>query len=240
MQLSNKHLKELRRLHDKKYRRQTRLFLIEGLRLCEEALLANAAIQEIIVSEDQLATPRAQTLLENLRRREISLHYTNAEQITSIATTESPAGLVAVLRQSPPPSVHTILEKEYLMMALDDISDPGNLGTILRTACWFGVKNVFLNPACVEIYNPKVVRGSMGAIFYMNLFEDTDLSKILSSFRERGFRIIATSPEQGVPLSALDGHDKNMIIIGNEAHGINELLLDQIDVGIHIPRLGSG
>lgn len=240
MQLSNNHIKELRRLHQKKYRRAMQLFLIEGLRLCEEALKAQIDIEKLIVWPEKTTTPRAQNILNSAHDKNIPIFEATQKQLQSIAMTKSPSGFVAVVKRKKTPLIEEALENSSLLLALDGISDPGNLGTILRTACWFGVNYVFLSTGCVEAHNEKTVRSAMGAHFYMHLYEEIDLVNILQKCKTMGFRVLSAVLEKATPLASLSAANKNIVIIGNEAHGINPTLMNLVDHGITIPRLGYG
>ncbi len=240
MQLSNTHVKELRRLRYKKYRRLHRLFFIEGLRLCEEALKVPADVEELIVCPSKTLCTRTQNLLNLAQQHNIPIREATPKQLQALAMTESPSGLFAVVKQKSPPPMEDVLRDATLLLALDGIADPGNLGTILRTACWFGVKNVFLSASCVEAHNEKTVRGAMGAHFYLNLFEDVHLLDVLRKGKANSFRILSAVVEKATTLASVNSSAKNIVIIGNEAHGISPDLMKIVDIGITIPRIGYG
>lgn len=240
MRLSNQQLKELRRLQDKKYRRKTQLFLIEGLRLCEEAVNANVVIRMIIFCDEQMNHRRMTKLLRTVEARNVTILFAEVKQLSALTSTETPQGVVAVVEHLNPRPFRQTLPEQKLALALDGLADPGNLGAILRSASWFGIKSVYLNSGCVDVYNPKVVRSTMGAIFHLDLYENMDLLELLKVAREFGFRCIATFPQVGEPLNSVLSTQKDLVIIGSEAHGIAKSVTAQIDVGITIPLWGRG
>ena len=130
------------------------------------------------------------------------------------------------------------LQFAKLIVACDHINDPGNLGTILRTCDWFGVDAVLLSEGCVSVYNEKVVRATSGSIFHLKVFENLELKTAISHLQSESFKLIATALD-GKPLGSKTLHEKSVLILGSEAHGVNPDILRQVDEVLSIPRFGK-
>ena len=126
------------------------------------------------------------------------------------------------------------------VLCLESISDPGNLGTIIRTAAWFGVDSIFLSSDSVDRFNPKVVRSSAGTIFRIHIFELSDLNEFFKTAAENGFTIIATTPHGGTSIYQYDFPAKSIILFGSEANGLSDDILSNSDITVSIPSKGSG
>ena len=237
MHLSNSNLQSLRRLQQKKYRDQSRSFLIEGLRLCEEALASSAEVQQVVIST-AVASPRLQRLIEQIESRDIPIYEVPASILKKLANTEAPQGIVAQVAKPAGEQGEWANLDEPLIVAIDQLQDPGNLGTLLRTADWFGVKTVLLSRHTVDLYNPKVVRSTMGSIFRLRCFDELDLYVALTALREKAYSVMAAVVENGSPLTRQKR--KNVLLIGNEAEGLAPPLLHLADQHFTIPRLGAG
>ena len=136
-------------------------------------------------------------------------------------------------------SLGDIKKSDRRIIILDGISDPGNLGTILRTANWFGIKNVILSEECVDQFNSKVVRAGMGSHFNMNIVR-TDIVKYVTQLQSDNFKIIAAEIDTNNSIENLKlSDDKWALLMGNEAHGLSESILSLVDCKIKIPQLGK-
>jgi TrmH family RNA methyltransferase len=131
-----------------------------------------------------------------------------------------------------------IIRPAHLVVACDRITDPGNLGTILRTCDWFGTDTVLLNEGCVSLYNDKVVRSTAGSIFHLQVFENIDLDIVLPNLKSEGFKVIATALN-GKMLKACSLPEKIVFLLGNEAQGVNPQLIQQADAVVSISRYGQ-
>jgi RNA methyltransferase, TrmH family len=237
MPFSNKKLKILRALQQKKHRQLTGRFLVEGLRLCEEAMAGPAVIVEVLIS----AAPVSQRLIRLVRQMEtrgVPVHQVALQDLEKLCETETPQGVVAVIEKPKQGLPNWSEFDEPLVVAIDQLQDPGNLGTLLRTADWFGVKSVLIGQNSVELYNPKVVRSTMGSIFRLRCYEGLEMTDSLRQLRHRGYRVTAAVVENGAPISPQKC--KTVLLIGSEAEGLSMELLALADSCFTIPRLGSG
>ncbi len=238
--LSQNHAKYLRSLLLKKYRDSEQKYLIEGARLCSEALTANAPVREFIISRDKLSLELPSRLLEKAQNLGIPAFVAEDRDFQSIADTESPQGVACVMQKMPAPARDWFAQAGSLLVGLEAIRDPGNLGTIIRTADWFGIDGILLNSDTVDLYNPKVVRATMGSIFRMRFSEDVVFAKMLPELKKAGFSVIAAIGEGGVPLKKLKRTGRQLVLIGSEANGLDSASLELADMKITIPRIGAG
>ncbi len=223
-QLSKNELTYLRKLKQKKYRDSESAFIIEGKHLIDECLKSRfycKSIDYAVLSEDYSGT----SLLNILKEKKIPLKYTSGKNITSISETETPQGIIAIVRKS-----KTNREVKYnfdITVLLDKISDPGNLGTILRTCWWFNVQNVFLSPCCADIFNSKSVRASQGALFNLNIFENTDIISELEVLYGNEYEIFLSTSHSADDMTNYNfkKYKKTAFVFGNEASGIDQNIL---------------
>lgn len=161
-------------------------------------------------------------------------------QMHQLSDTEQSQGILAAMPADVQPlSALYNPEKTTPVIALDRISDPGNLGTICRCADWFGVRHVVMNAACVEWHNPKSVRGSMGSVFRVTGHENTDLPEFISAMRKHGYAVYAAVTEENAPSVFQTPSVKSVLVIGSEAHGIHPDILKHCTQPVRIPRYGS-
>jgi len=211
-------VKEIKKLHSRKYREEMRLFLCEGSRLVGEV----ASGKWLVVSDG------FEGEVPNLN---CPVYKASERVFKDISTTENSQGIMAVCGMSE--------EKEFnnedgLLLILDRIADPGNLGTIIRAAEAAAVLGVVLSRACVDLYNPKVVRSTMGAIFRLPIWTDVDLVNLIEENRRQTIAMVLGEASEN--FYNLDIDKKASIIIGNEASGISADVLEACDVHAHIPQ----
>jgi len=237
MPLSSTRLKYLRSLHQKKYRDLENRYLLEGVRLLEEALASPVMVHEIITSAIE-PSPRLQSLLQTARDRAIAIHQVSAATLASLSDTDAPQGIVALAEKSTVTAPRWSELHEPALLILDQLHDPGNLGTILRTAEWFGVHTVLLSRHTVELYNPKVVRSAMGALFRLRCLADMDLGVVLPLLQQAGYALVTSRAEKGQ--TTVPHADHIALVIGGEAEGVSEMVLHHSDHFITIPCRGRG
>ncbi|MBN1481179.1 RNA methyltransferase [candidate division KSB1 bacterium] len=225
-------------LQQKKYRDLEKTFLAEGLRLCEDALSGDMSVQEVIVTESALCDERVLALVQAADKTGLPIYLASQRQFNKLSEEKSPQGVVFVMQKRQRSiSQHTF---GHLILACDHIQDPGNLGTILRTAEWFGVKEVLLSSGCVDVYNPKVVRSAMGALFRVRIFDHTDFMHVLPQFKKTGYRLVGATADAPRDLSEIQSTIKDVLLVGNEAHGLSLALSPYIDLFVSIPGRARG
>jgi TrmH family RNA methyltransferase len=220
--ISNRKLTLLRKLNLKKYRKKERLFVAEGARAVQQ-IIKNGRINvhELFFDEGQHFW--RQKTWESLARS-IGFSVIAVKKFSDISDTENPQGVIALCQMPKEVAVENLADKDGIMIAADALQDPGNLGTIIRTACWFGAQGFLSGKGTVDLFHPKVVRataGAAGVIPYANC----SLQESLSLFEKQGWQIILLDAgDSATPLKKVKKTDKMMIVIGNEAHGIDSSL----------------
>lgn len=231
--LSKQKLKDIRSLQVKKYRRETGLFLAEGEKIVEELMRSDIAIEMIV------ATPGWLSLHPQAEKACRELLETDAGELEKISTLSTPNQVVAVGK-----TPHSATEMngfgKQLVLALDNLQDPGNLGTIIRIADWFGIGRLVCSEETVEAFNPKVVQASMGSIFRIGI-DYVPLNQWIRRYSDHfGYPVYGTFTG-GENIYTLDLAPYGLIIMGNESKGISETVREQVKHKLTIPRFeGSG
>ena len=221
--------KTIQSLRYAKHRKFYNKFVIEGKRIVESALGFHANIGPVFCSDNFLKENK--TWIEKHLQKDIVIKTIDKKIFAKISNTKSPQGILTICdipKQNP---IKLTLDK---WIYLDKISDPGNMGTLIRSCAWFGIKNIALSPECADPYNPKSIRAAMGTHFIVTLHINTDLNIF-----KKTHRIIAADLS-GENASAYDFPNKCVLVLGSEAHGISEQNLDYIEDFIFINKLGSG
>ena len=230
--LSVNKIKTLKSLHKKKYRKQENSFLIEGFRLIGQALSSGANFEEVWLTLESKNSLFGKKIIEDLKNKNIPFCIIPKKIIKQMSDSLNDQGIVALL---PIPKYNKLNQIPDKSIYLDGISDPGNMGTILRTASWFGIRSIFYSPDCVDLFNSKVVRSAMGAHFYfLHLELISDIEKF-KKFKKIDIEILGAEMD-GKPIdSSTDlNYSKWMLILGNEARGISEGIKEYISTSISI------
>lgn len=237
--LSKTREKLIRTLHAKKYRREQKLFLAEGANALSEARRgALYPLREIVVCENIL--DRVEDMLSDQATlpADVTVFSCSAPTIKKLSTEESPQGILAVCSGSLFSFQDLRRHPSETLVYLDGVSDPGNLGTVLRTALWFGITQFLLGPDCVDPFNTKVIRASAGALFGTEIFGPVTIDELHLFAKERGYRMTATVPRQGDPVDCWVAGEKEIILLGQEARGLAPRLIEGADSRISIPGAG--
>lgn len=232
----NPHIKELKKLKQKKYRDLKQKFLVEGIRLIEEALQTDW-LEEVFYEEALLQTPRGQELflrLETKIKEGLKLTPVTSVVLKELAQTESPQGIIAVACKKEW-SLSLIQDKVKLIVIIDGIQDPGNLGTIIRTAWATGVGAVICLPNTVDPYNDKTVRSTMGGIFHVPIILADDWASVRDTCRHGGFQLIAGDLSAKKSYFSVTYADKIALVISNEGRGFQSVAREDVDLNILIP-----
>lgn len=220
-------------LSSSKERRVNNSFVLEGARLVFDALHSLCRVKCFLVTEGAYAKYRTQCD-EIIKLAEKS--YLISDEISAkLSETENAQGVFAVFEMEEKP-IDFKSNRKYI--ALDNVQDPGNLGTILRTAEALGIDGIIIGGGC-DLYNPKVLRATMGAVFRVNTLRCSSAADVLSDLKEQGFKIYATSPDSSAkPITDVDFSKGCICVIGNEANGISESVAALADDLITIKMLG--
>lgn len=225
----NNIIKEVKRLKEKKYRNEK--YIIEGHKMIDEAIQESVKIDIIIMTEE--FANHNQKYVEKINNYKFILVTENVfKELTEVKT---PQGILAVVYKK---EQRKIDEKADYIMALDDVQDPGNIGTIIRTLDSANIKQLIVSRGTVDAYSPKVVRSTMGAIFRVQIIEVENLSETLNSLKQKGFDLVSTSLQTDKNIYDIN-YNKKVVVIGNEANGVSKEIQDASDYKVKIPMMGK-
>ena len=232
--LQNPLVKTTAELKQKKYRTQRQEYLAEGLRTVEEAVnFGRAKTLFYTAAEDE----RTLKLLELAAADNVQLVMVNDQVMKKISDTETPQGIIAVC-QMVQPKLEQLLAGGKLLLVLDRVGDPGNIGTMLRTADAAGIGGIILLKGCADIYAPKTVRASMGSLFHVPVLSGLDEAAFISSSRAAGYELLVTCLDGADNLYKADLSGRLAFVMGNEAGGVSASLLAAADKRVYIPMAG--
>lgn len=227
--ISKQQIKYIRSLHQKKYRNEYASFIAEGIKIVNEAIAIHPDLLEYII---YTADSKPQINNKLLKDRTVQLQVTK-EEYKKITSQTSPQKALIVMKK-PEAQLQDISHPEDVSIALDKIRDPGNFGTIIRLADWFGIKQIVCSPDTVDCYNSKVIQASMGAIFRVNIYY-VDMESFLKRIKvAHSVKVYSTSLE-GSDLYQLKLTKPAIIILGNESGGVSEKLKSLSDEDLRIP-----
>lgn len=230
-------VKELKSLKTKRTRDEKGLFFIEGIRFMEEALKENAEIDKIFISDKLGDINGGSEILKRVNDESYTIYSLPDKLFKEVSDTESPQGILATIRFRKM-STDEIQADGRFYIILDSLQDPGNMGTIIRTADAAGVSGIIISKGCVDIYNPKVLRSTMGSVFHIPLYHSEDLINPITKLKKSGFKIYAAHLMGSANYFEEDMRGQSAIIIGNEANGISDEIAEQADVLVKIPMPG--
>ncbi len=224
--ISKSQISFIKSLHQKKIRKEHGLFIVEGLKSLSEFIHSDYVIDSIFHIENVM--PKLGKLSQNIKLYEIS-----QTELSKISTLSTPQALLAIIKIPESEELTTKSLKSSFSLALDNIQDPGNLGTIIRTADWFGLKYLICSTDTVDVYNPKVVQASMGSLARVKVIY-TDLEDFLKNTELPIFGALL----DGRSVYKTDFGNEGILLLGNEGNGISNDLLKLITFPVTIPRFG--
>lgn len=225
--LSKSQISFIKSLHQKKYRKENGLFIIEGIKSIVEFIQSNYQVHSIYYQAQY------QSLIPALPAN-IKLFEINNAELDKISTLQAPQGILALVNIPAKPILAVKTLKNVFSLVLDGVQDPGNMGTIIRTADWFGFKNIICSHNCVEVYNPKTVQATMGSLSRTNIFYE-DLPALLNNINLPIFGAVL----DGTSIYKTDWGKEGLVILGNEGQGITPEVMKLINHPVTIPRLGA-
>ena len=259
----NEIIKNIKKLKEKKYRDLENAYLIEGIKIVKEAIAENAKIKQIVMCEDFTDNVELDkdTLYELARH---NLIYVTRNIMDSLSDVKTPQGIIGVVEKSKRFAEEdndqnksknnidaetnmlgnkTGIEPKVdytqdIIIALDGVQDPGNLGTIIRTADSANLNQIIISKTSADPYNPKVVRSTMGAIFRVNIIETENIVEELKKAQENGFKVMVTALDSSESIYKTE-FNKKVIVIGNEANGVSKEVQSIADEKVKIPMLGK-
>ncbi len=230
----NEIIKHIRKLKEKKYRDEYNEYVVEGVKIVEEAIKENAKIKQVIVCNDTTKTYEIPTHIM-LEIAKFDCIYVSDKIFNYITQVTNPQGIMAIIEKQDE-NMQIDYNQDIIVM-LDDVQDPGNLGTILRTVDSIGLNQIIVSKGTADSFNSKVVRSTMGAIFRLKIIEEEDLIKTIKELRKHHFKLLVTSLQTENSIYDID-FSKKIIVIGNEANGVSKEIQDLADEKAKIPMLG--
>lgn len=231
----NEIIKNVKKLKEKKYRDLENKFIVEGIKLVEEAINEEADIKLIVICEECLNDG----IISQELRYKIATYeciYVTEKIFDLLSDVKSPQGILAVIGKKN--ANHHIDYTQDIIIALDGIQDPGNLGTILRTVDSANLNQIIISKNSADCYNPKVVRSTMGAIYRVNMIEVENLEEVLKQMQKNDFEVVVTALDTKNSIYDIEYKNK-VIVIGNEANGVSKEVQKLADKKVTIPMLGK-
>ena len=223
--LKNPKIIAWRSLKDRKGRKETGCFLVEGRKMVEEALASSFPVEAVLVDEDRLA--------EFSLPHDAPVFLLPGHVLAAVCDTKTPQGVAAVLR------MQSRNELGQRIVALDGVQDPGNVGTILRTADAAGFTGVLMSEQCADVFSPKVLRATMGSIFRMPILVTGNLPGALCTLRDQGFSILSSQLDGEPFFRRSPVGDKYCLIIGNEGNGVSPEVQATATHRLRLPMRGG-
>lgn len=232
----NETIKHIKKLKEKKYRDEYSEFIVEGIKMLEEAINEKAEIKYIVICDDC----KVQNSIPNEIMYEIAKYdclYVTEKVFNYITDVNTPQGMLAVIKK---PDIHEnqIDYQADNFLLLDNLQDPGNMGTILRTLDSLNINQVIVTKQTTDIYNPKVVRSTMGAIYRIKVIIVDDLVKTIKEMKKHKIKIYVTDLKTDKSIYDVD-YKKSAVVIGNESNGVSEEVKEEATIRIKIPMIGK-
>ncbi|TCO73656.1 TrmH family RNA methyltransferase [Marinisporobacter balticus] len=231
-----KHIKQLAR---RKYRLEYGEYMVEGVRIIRDGLENNSSIKSIVFSERLYNTSGGEGLLQDLLEKNIKIYQVPESIFLKLSDTQNPQGIIGIF-SCKAYDLDAILNCEKsLFLILDRIQDPGNLGTIIRSADAAGFDAVLLTKGCVDLYNLKTIRSTMGSIFHFPIIHVGKTKDVIQHLKAETIKIVSTSLETNKYYDEVDYKGRTAFVIGNEGHGVLKEVLDLSDELVKIPMKGK-
>lgn len=234
----NEKIKYTKSLLKTKVRNKDLKFIIEGYRILTLAIECRADIDYVFINENFESKEEHAEFLKVLENKNIKVFKTNNKIFDELIDTENTQGILAVVKYKKRTLEENLSDDSRFVLILDRIQDPGNMGTIIRTADAAGVDTIISLKGSVDIYNPKVIRSTMGSIFDMNIISATQ-EEALRLLKLKNFDIVSSYLDTNNFYDQVEYNYKTALVIGNEANGVNDELIEKSDVLVKIPIYGK-
>lgn len=238
--LQNQYIKLAAALKQKKYRDETGLFVIEGIRLVEEAARSHYRVDTCLYTLKAMEQKRVQDILNKLEKSGTRMLRVSDEAYNKVTDTEQPQGIMALVEKFHPDMSDVLSSGNLpLLLVLDHLQDPGNVGSAIRSADASGCTGVILSHGCADLYAGKTVRSTMGSLFHLPVLENVDLTDFLAVCKSNKVDIMVTALDGARVHFHVDFTRPVAIIFGNEGNGVNASLLASADEHLYIPLKGK-
>lgn len=231
-------MKEAAALKQKKYRDETGLFAVEGVRLAEEAVTAGWDIAACIGKGQTFDQPRVQKIIDVLAGRSVRIVETTDAIYEKIAETDQPQGLTLLVKKREPKLEELKFSDSGFIVILDGVQDPGNVGTVIRTADAAGCSAVLLSRGCADLFSGKTIRATMGSIFHLPVVDRLSTDDIEVYIRQNSVKLCAATLDGAAIYDSADFTGPVAIAFGNEGNGLSSALLNLADERLFIPIYG--
>ena len=248
----NRLIKTIKSLSGKKGREENNLFILEGPKVILEVFDSSFEVFAICIREDIYEKAVSDDINYDWINRELVL-FENGDSkfkvcviqkdiFDMLSLTENSQGVMSLIKIKDSEEVvcdiNSLMEKPFCLIALDEIKDPGNMGTIIRTAEAFGIEGIIVGKGSVDVFNDKVVRSTMGSVLRMPVLQLDELKNFLLDLKSKGVQIIGTDPHSETDFRKVKKTDKTVLVIGNEAKGISEEIRECLSIAVTIPMSG--
>lgn len=240
MKITKEKLKSIRKLSQKKFREIENKFIVEGSKIIREALASDWTTESVLVTNEFFSNPSNNDLFKIIEKEGVPVFQISPNDLDAMTDTVTAQGIAAIVQEKKTHNINleTLNLPDSVIVAVDRISDAGNLGTIIRTCDWFRIDALLIGQDSVELFNPKVVRGTMGSIFHFPIYRNVDLMRWLSNTKTLGYGVY-TATMNGSPLHSQNYSRKSVFVFGSESHGVSDEILTIADAKITIPKFGK-
>ena len=219
------------------YRRECGLYFLEGARLCADAASSGVPVRMLLYTES--AGEKYEKYLSPILKTARKTYLVGSQAAKALSCTKTPQGIFCICEMPRKALKGSELPASGTYLALENLQDPANLGTILRTAEALGIDGILMGGSCCDLYSPKVLRASMGAVFRLPVFMEEDLPAAFLELNRRGFLTAAAVPDSGaLPVTRMDFSAPCVLAVGNEGNGLTQETRDACSREITIPMMG--
>lgn len=229
--MTQNELKYLTKLLQKKYRTEANHFLIEGEKIVFEALQSESEIEEIFIENNSKL--KFDAIIKTAEKRAVKVEFLKFTELSKICDSKTPQGIAALVKKQ-----SNKISQSNFILAVENVQDPGNVGTIIRNCDWFGIEQIILSEDSVELYNPKLVRSTMGSVFHLNIFSSLEFYTDLILLQREGYKLICADLD-GVDLKEFQLPRKTILVLCNESNGPSEKLLELNPEKVTIKKFGN-
>ncbi|MBP7654607.1 RNA methyltransferase [Candidatus Dependentiae bacterium] len=223
--------KEIIKLHNKRYRKELYKYIIEGIICVTELLNAGIEPDYVVCSEEFFGNPKSAQLLDRIKKIKCPVYTVTDQLFRKLVDTVSPQGIFCVAPMRFLPIENALDTPTSKIILLDKISDPGNLGIIIRTAVALNMSGIMILSNSVELYNMKVIRSALGSHLHIPIIYDIEPDFIIETLNKKNFKIFATTPAGGDNYkTSFDKTSKIAVVIGNEHHGVDKIFVDNDEI----------
>lgn len=234
----NQKIKLVRSLESKKIRDSQNLYVVESIKLIEEAIKENVSFEFALISESISIKKDVSNLIKCFDENKIEYHMVDNNLFKEISSTVTSQGIIGIVKKTKP-NIENIMKNYNFMIFCDKLQDPGNLGTIIRTADAFGPCAIILSPCCVDAYNDKTVRACAGAIFRVPIVEAEDSHNFIKDLHSNEFTVVSTVVDSSKSFNDIKNPKKICLVIGNEGNGVSKEVKELSDECITIKMTGQ-